>query len=475
MAGISKKIFRLLTLWNAVHSAPVTSLQRSVLQKTPDSFGLVDAEASFRQSFIEKNRGKPLFLLLVENLKDMRVDEFVRKLPDYISRVSKSEKQSIVCHVLGDEKRFLVGIAPGDDAPGFLPNIDAAVGKLHGEAPRGGSGSFHFGIGRTQCNYISDAQEIFDELLRAAHKNLRDNLVRWSWTYLNRANDYFADPEANAVIQPIVYFDPKRELYSVKGGEVFVGGELYNSYAELLRDIPEDQDINRIELLILEKIVMACREAPGLLKFNVSPQMLIETFPSAEKVFRFNELLLRNKIQPQNVRLELVEKPYEEKNISLKDVCRYFYQFGITFAADDFGVKSQSHQVILDLGEMIKEFKLDPISFKFKPEEDQTKFLDNLAFIDYCIRLADNREAIITAEAVDDYDTMRFLIAHQVFYFQSHIFCRKLPIHYYRENFHRMQNLPEDIVRKILSDDDLLQQQKEMGNIFELARQLKMV
>jgi EAL domain-containing protein (putative c-di-GMP-specific phosphodiesterase class I) len=445
---------------------------RSILQKTVENFGLADAEKNFRNTFIEKNRGKPLFLMLVENLRDMRIDEFLAKIPDFIRKVNTEEKQSIHCYVLGDESRFYVGIVPGDDAPGFLPNIDGAMGKFHGEAPKHGAGSFDFGIGRTQCNYISDAQEIFDELVRAAHKNLRDNLVRWSWTYLNRANDYFANVEANAVIQPIIYFDPRKETYSVKGGEVFVGGELYNSYAELLRDIPDDQDINRVELLILEKIVMACHEAPGLLKFNVSPQTLIDTFPSAEKVFRFNELIARQKINPHNVRLELVEKPYEEKTIKLKDVCRYFFQFGISFAADDFGVKSQSHQVILDLGEMIKEFKLDPISFKFKPEEDQTKFLDNLAFIDYCIRLADNREAIITAEAVDDYDTMRFLIAHQVFYFQSHIFCRKLPIHYYKENFHKLQNLSESAVRKILSEDELIQRQKEVGNIFELAQQL---
>ncbi len=447
---------------------------RSILQRTVENFGLADAEKNFRNTFIDKNRGKPLFLMLVERLKGMRIDEFLQQIPEFVARVNTEANQHIHCYVLGDEHRFYVGIVPADDAPGFLPNIDGAMGKFHGEAPKDGHGSFDFGIGRTQCNYISDAQEIFDELVRAAHKNLKDNLVRWSWTYLNRANDYFADVEANAVIQPIIHFDPKKELYSIKGGEVFVGGDLYASYSELLRDIPDDQDINRVELLILEKIVMACHEAPGLLKFNVSPQTLIDTFPSAEKVFRFNELLLKQKLNPHNVRLELVEKPYEEKEIKLKDVCRYFFQFGISFAADDFGVKSQSHQVILDLGEMIKEFKLDPISFKFKPEEDQTKFLDNLAFIDYCIRLADNREAIITAEAVEDYDTMRFLIAHQVFHFQSHIFCKKLPLIYYRENFNKMQNLPESAVRKILSEDDLIERQKTQGNIFELARELKL-
>jgi EAL domain-containing protein (putative c-di-GMP-specific phosphodiesterase class I) len=445
---------------------------RSILQKTVENFGFADAEKNFRATFIERNRGKPLFLMLVEHLKGMRTDQFIKQIPDFIGRVNTEENQSVQMYLLGDESRFYVGIVPGDDAPGFLPNIDGAMGKFHGEAPKEGTGSFDFGIGRTQCNYISDPEEIFTELVQAAHKNLKDNLVRWSWTYLNRANDYFANVEANAVIQPIIYFDPKKEVYSIKGGEVFVGGDLYASYSELLRDIPSDQDRNRIELLILEKIVMACHEAPGLLKFNVSPQTLIDTFPSAEKVFRFNELLGRQKLNSHNVRLELVEKPYEEKEIKLKDVCRYFFQFGITFAADDFGVKSQSHQVILDLGEMIKEFKLDPISFKFKPEEDQTKFLDNLAFIDYCIRLADNREAIITAEAVDDYDTMRFLIAHQVFYFQSHIFCRKLSLSYYKENFMKMQNLPESAVRQILSEDSLIQRQKQQGNIFELAREL---
>jgi EAL domain-containing protein (putative c-di-GMP-specific phosphodiesterase class I) len=445
---------------------------RSILQKTVENFGFADAEKNFRATFIERNRGKPLFLMLVEHLKGMRTDQFIKQIPDFIGRVNTEENQSVQMYLLGDESRFYVGIVPGDDAPGFLPNIDGAMGKFHGEAPKEGTGSFDFGIGRTQCNYISDPEEIFTELVQAAHKNLKDNLVRWSWTYLNRANDYFANVEANAVIQPIIYFDPKKEVYSIKGGEVFVGGDLYASYSELLRDIPSDQDSNRIELLILEKIVMACHEAPGLLKFNVSPQTLIDTFPSAEKVFRFNELLGRQKLNSHNVRLELVEKPYEEKEIKLKDVCRYFFQFGITFAADDFGVKSQSHQVILDLGEMIKEFKLDPISFKFKPEEDQTKFLDNLAFIDYCIRLADNREAIITAEAVDDYDTMRFLIAHQVFYFQSHIFCRKLSLSYYKENFMKMQNLPESAVRQILSEDSLIQRQKQQGNIFELAREL---
>jgi hypothetical protein len=35
-----------------------------------------------------------------------------------------------------------------------------------------------------------------------------------------------------------------------------------------------------------------------------------------------------------------------------------------------------------------------------------------------------------------------------------------------------MQNLPESAVRQILSEDSLIQRQKQQGNIFELAREL---
>lgn len=448
-------------------------LIKDLIQRTVENFGLADAEKNFRHTFIEKNRGKPLFLILVQNLTKITVNDLLGKLPEYIRRVSPTAPREVQLYALGNEKRLYIGIAPAEDASiGAMPNIDGAMGRFHDEALRTGLCNFDFGVGRTQCNYISDLNEIYGELEKSSEKNLKDNLVRWSWTYLNRANEYFANEDANAVIQPIIHFDPRQETYSLKGGEVFVGGQLYTSYAELIRDIPDDHDLNRIELLILEKLVMACHEAPGLLKFNISPQTLIDTFPSPEKVFRFNDLLTRQKLNPHNVRLELVEKPYEEDEIKLKDVCRYFWQFGISFAADDFGVKSQSHQVILDLGEMIKEFKLDPISFKFKPEEDHTKFLDNLAFIDYCIRLADNREAIITAEAVDDYDTLRFLIAHQVFYFQANLFCGKMSLAEYRENYLNMQQLPDSAVKQIITSEKLMERQKKEGNIFNLARNL---
>ncbi|MCB1146013.1 MAG: EAL domain-containing protein [Leptospiraceae bacterium] len=436
-------------------------------------FGVKDAEKSFRLEFIDKNRGRPLFLIRFEQLKNIKLNEFLEMVPEYIVKVS-AENAKFKYYILGDARILLFGIASDDELGSPLPNIDAAIGRLHDEALKKNQFDFDFGVGRTQCNYISDIDEIFAELDRSAMKNLKDNLVRWSWTYLNRANDYFATEEANAVIQPIIHYDIRKQTYSMKGGEVFVGGQLYQSYFELMSDIPDDQDLNRIELLILEKLVMACREAPGLLKFNISPQTLLDTFDSAEKAYRFKELLTRQKLAPDNIRLELIEKPYEEKETKLKDVCRYFWQFGISFAADDFGVKSQSHQVVLDLGEMIKEFKLDPISFKFKAEEDHTKFLDNLAFIDYCIRLADNREAIITAEAVDDFDTLRFLIAHQVYHFQANMFCGKMAIHEYKSLYKEMQDLPESAVNDILGNQETFIQQKEIGNIYKLARQLKL-
>lgn len=449
------------------------SLKRSThfkFQKL-DHFGRKNAEESFKNELIEKNRGKPLFLIRVQDIKGLSLSEFLEQIPRYVELVSQTASDDYHFYIMGDTGILQIGVVPTHEPGEFdLPNIDGAMGRFHDEALRNEVCSFDFGVSRTQCNYISDLDEIFLELDTSAQKNLQDNLVRWSWTYLNRANDYFANEDANAVIQPIIFYDHKNGHYSMKGGEVFVGGQLYRSYAELIQDIPDDQNMNRFELLILEKLVMACNNAPGLLKFNVSPQTLIDTFPTAEKVFRFKELLTSENLTPDNVRLELVEKPYDEHAHKLKDVCRYFWEFGISFAADDFGVKSQSHQVVLDLGEMIKEFKLDPISFKFKAEQDHTKFLDNLAFIDYCIRLADNREAIITAEAVDDYDTLRFLVAHQVYYFQAYMLCGKMPIREYREIYHEMQNIPEEAVEKILSDEDLRNEQKKIKNIFTLAK-----
>lgn len=454
------------------------ALHRTIADAFFNIFGMADAEKSFIHSFIEKNRGKPLFLVRCQNIENITVKDFLAKIPGYLERVNPELKAKPQFYVLGSEKELFVGMVFYSEDQKYvypLPNIDGALGRFHDEAIRNGICEFDFGVGRTQANFVSDAEEIYAELLRSSLKNLHDNLVRWSWTYFNRANDYFANEEASAVIQPIVQYNPKKETFSVKGGEVFVGGHFYRGYADLMNDIPEDQDIKRIELLILEKLVMACHEAPGLLKFNISPQTLIDTFPTAEKVYRFNQLLHKEKIHPRNVRLELIEKPYEEKGIRLKDVCNYFWEYGISFAADDFGVKSQSHQVVLDLGEMIKEFKLDPISFKFKPEEDHTKFLDNLAFIDYCVRLADNREAIITAEAVDDYDTLRFLIAHQVHHFQTNLFFKKMHISEYKQMYHEWQNLPEAVVQKIMTDPSLLEEQKEVGNIFLVAKKNNLI
>lgn len=120
---------------------------------------------------------------------------------------------------------------------------------------------------------------------------------------------------------------------------------------------------------------------------------------------------------------------------------------------------------------MIKEFKLDPISFRFKVEEDQTKFLDNLAFIDYCKRLADNREAGITAEAVEDFDTLRFLMEHQIFQYQTNLFAGKMTISDYRARFDEMKNLPESAVEPF-SRIEISWIRSAKGDILQVAAQL---
>lgn len=437
-------------------------------------FGLRDVE-SFKRTFIEANRGKQLFLIRFEHLTGMDLLDFVNYLRREVHSILDITDVEFGFHYIDKIQCLLMGISPLQSwKVAGMPNIDNAVGRFHEECQRKKMCSFDFGVGRTQCNYISSPEEIYNELFKLSHKNLTDNLVRWSWTFFNKANTYISGSLHDAVVQPTVYFDPRSQTFSVRGGEVFVGGGLYNSYKDLISDIPADQDLNRIELLIVEKLIIACERAPGILKFNISPQTLLDTFAEHEKVTRFNRLLNARGLSPHNVRFELVEKPYEERDKSLKDVCQDFWNFGISFAADDFGVRSQSHQVVLELGLMIKEFKLDPISFKFKAEEDKTKFLDNLAFIAYCKRLADNRDAGITAEAVEDYDTLRFLMEHHIYQFQANFFCGKLPTQKYKEIYETMRGLPESAVKEILTSEELLARQKKVGNIFELARDLGM-
>ncbi|TGN20365.1 EAL domain-containing protein [Leptospira idonii] len=441
----------------------------------PYYYGMKDLDV-FKKTFINENRGKPLFLIRFENITGIETLGFLDLLRGDFYGCLDLEDISFGFHYFEKKGILLMGISPLFEWNiERFPNIENAVGKFQQECMRNKVASFHFGVSRTQSNFISTNDEIFEELFRSSEKNLNDNLVRWSWTYYNKANTYISGSVHEAMIQPTVIFNPKAKTYSVKGGEVFVGGGAYIGYKDLINDIPNDQDINRIELLILEKLIVACDGAPGLLKFNISPQSLIDTFSVKEKVDRLNKLIYAKNLNPENVRFELVEKPYDDSAYPLKDVCQAFYDHGMSFAADDFGVKSQSHQIVLDLGIMIKEFKLDPISFKFKIEEDQIKFLDNLAFIDYCKRLADNREAVITAEAVEDFDTLRFLMEHQVYQFQANILFGKMPISDYKRDFDSLSSLPEDIVKEVLTDKILAEKQKRIGNVFRVATEAGLI
>jgi EAL domain-containing protein (putative c-di-GMP-specific phosphodiesterase class I) len=427
---------------------------------------------SFKKTFIDNNRGRPIYLVRFENVAGKSLIDFINLLKKEIRSIIECKELEIGFYFIENKQSLLMGVVPRNDPiTESMPNVDNSFGKFHQDCIRKNICSFDFGIARTQSNYISTVNEIYSDLYKTSEKNLNDNLVRWSWTYFNRANTYISGVTHEAMIQPTVLYDHKKRTFSVKGGEVFVGGGAYRGYKDLITDIPNDQDIKRIELLILEKLIIACDRAPGLLKFNISPQSLIDTFSNFEKVSRFNLLIRSRGLQPQNVRFELIEKSYEESDdFQLKDVCQCFWDYGFSFAADDFGVKSSSHQVVLDLGIMIQEFKLDPISFKFKVKEDKVKFLDNLAFIDYCKKLADNREAVITAEAVEDIETLRFLLAHQIWQFQAFILFSKISITQYKEEFANLKDLSEDIVFEILSNPKLMKEQKKIGHIFKVAQ-----
>ena len=432
---------------------------------------LYHEEETFIKRFIGANRGRPLFLIRFERIS-LKPDDFAALLYDEIHSLVNATDIDFGFLVLESIGAVLLCLSSRTDRQ-EITNIDGAVGRFQDECTKGGICEFEFGVGRTPCNFLSASAEIYKELYSTSLKNLNDNIIRWKWTFFNRANTYLSASKREAMIQPAVIFNPATNLFSVKGGELFVGGGRYASYRELLADLPEDQDLNRFELLILEKLILSTEGLPGILKFNISPQSFIDTFHDDLKVKRLHGLIQSIGLKPERILFELVEKPYEEKEATLKDVCRKFWQYGIGFAADDFGVKSQSHQVILDLGMMIREFKLDPMSFRFKENEDQTKFLDNLAFIAYCKRLADNRDAMITAEAVENLDTLQFLMEHRIYQFQANLFCAKMTVDEYQNTFAEMQNLPYDVFEQLvqkagpgLSDDfshNIFHRAKEQG------------
>lgn len=432
---------------------------------------LYDKEETFVQRFIAHNRGKPLFLIRFERIT-IELREFAELLFEEIHSLVNTTDIDFGFLKLETTQTILLCLSPSSERTSEeIFNIDGAVGRFQDECTKHGICEFEFGIGRTPCNFLSDSMEIYHELYRTSAKNLSDNIIRWKWTFFNRANTYLSASRREAMIQPSVIFDPNKRTFSVKGGEMFIGGGRYSSYRELISDLPEDQDLNRFELLILEKLMLSAEGLPGIIKFNISPQSLLDTFHEELKVRRFHGLLQSMGLTSKQILLELVEKPYEERHTTLKEVCKLFWQYGIGFAADDFGVKSQSHQVILDLGLMIREFKLDPMSFRFKENDDQTKFLDNLAFIAYCKRLADNREAAITAEAVEDIDTLQFLMEHRIYQFQSNLFCGKMNVDNYRDSYSSMQNLPYDDFERAVRDSGANLCNNFQNNIFELIRQ----
>ncbi len=444
----------------------------SDFENNQETFNDLQNLESFKKFIIDENRGRPVFMIRFENIQNISLIDFIALLKKEIKNILETSDLKMGFYFIESKQSLLMGLVSlQEQSADRLPNIDNSFGRFHQDCIRQKICQFDYGIARTQSNYISTVNEIYSDLVTTSEKNLHDNLVRWGWTYFNRANTYISGSGTEAMLQPTVYYDHKKKIFSVKGGEVFVGGGAYKGYKDLINDIPLSQDIKRIELLILEKLIIACERAPGLLKFNISPQSLLDTFSNYEKVSRFNMLIRSRGLYPNNVRFELIEKHYEEGEFLLRDVCRCFWDYGFSFAADDFGVKSSSHQIVLDLGVMIQEFKLDPISFKFKANEDNVKFLDNLAFIDYCKKLADNREATITAEAVEDLETLKFLMEHQIYQYQAFILFSKIPIAQYKEEFEKLQGLPEEVVYEILGNPKLLKEQKKIGHIFQVAKQ----
>ena len=318
-----------------------------------------------------------------------------------------------------------------------------------------------------QCSQIADSQEIFNQLKYMAEVNLRQNQTERNRVKLININAFLSKP-GSVVIQPFFIYNVDEKHYSIGGGEIFIGSKLYKSYYDLINDIPEEHNKDQIDLLILEKLISSCQGIPGVLKFNVGPQFLINVFGKKEKVERFCKLLLTYNLDSANIRLELTEGAYEETNILLENVCKEFAKHKISFAIDDFGSQSSSHHLMLSLGTMIKEIKIVPMCFEFNPDEKNVKSKDNLSFIQYCVKLASHRDATITAEAVTNYKTVEFLLENKVFHFQTNLFFGKVPLTDYKNMYQNMKPIPEETVKKLLSDPKAQRKQKVIQNIYAL-------
>lgn len=435
---------------------------------------LISELEEFIEEVISLNKGRSVFLVRFTKISGIQIEDFTKSIYEHLSSSSFPEElYKLKFHYIHFDKAVLLGIAPKPSCKELL-RPEFVIKDFQNQIAENKE-NFYFGTARTQVNFISEPEEIFHLLHSLAIKNLEDNALQKRWLRLNRLNAYIADSEIDSLIQPTICYEAKKDVFHTIGGEVFIGNSYYKDYAKFLEDIPQEEDQDRIQLLLVEKQILSCRACPGLLKFNIHPQNFINFFSTRRKVEKLIQLIQDCDLEPKRIRIELLEQPYEykekEHKMNLRELCSLFHEFGITFAADDFGVKSQSHQIVLELGKLIQEFKLDPMSFEFKEEEEPVKFLDNLAFLEYCSRLSHHRNAVITAEAVKDYEILSFLMEKKVYQYQSYILSKKIPIALYKENFSNMQSLPSKTVFTILQNPDLLNQNLLHGNIFLFAQQ----
>ena len=429
----------------------------------------------FQNQLLSHNRGKSIFAI---SFKIYYPLIFYPILKDIISEIKNAFEELRTSPFTIYNKKYehiILGFAI-DKTENFIPIMEAYLGKLYYRIHTGIKFCyFDFGIGRAYCDYITNLNDIFHEIEVTMEINFNSNIQRKNGTKANQLYNFFGDNRPYAQIQPVCRFDKKTNSFFIDSGEVFVGGHsTYKNYDQLLHLIPNYDSFEHFDLLLLEKLIISCKNIPGLLKFNISPQTLLKYFNNQENIKLFTQLVQDNNIQPKNFRFELIEHSYEETDIKLHDVCSNLNKFGFTFAIDDFGIKSSSHQVILDLGELVQELKLDPLMFTFDHDRD-IRNIDNLAFMEYCIKLASIRDIPITAEAVRDYQSLKYLLKASINQFQTFLFSKKLEIDEYTHLWEKSLRIDYNCVEKILTDSELNEERNQYTNIFSFAEKLKML
>ena len=92
---------------------------------------------SFKKKFIDTHRGRPIFMVRIEDIKGISLIDFINLLKTEIHRFPDIKILDLGFYFIEARQSLLLGIASGGDlADDAFPNLDSYFGKLHQESLR---------------------------------------------------------------------------------------------------------------------------------------------------------------------------------------------------------------------------------------------------------------------------------------------------------------------------------------------------